>query len=108
MPDIFQGASSLFMSTVFLALFYLLVNPSKVRARFNLMIAWFIFIGAVGVSLLGAINTGFAKWIGAIQMTAIAVSLFFVLIAVEPGAQPNISGTSNYPPPTPPTPPPAQ
>ena len=101
MPDIFTGASSLFLSAVFLALFYLLVNPSKVRVRMNLMIAWFIFIGAVAVSLLGAINTGFAKWIGAIQMVAIAVTLFFMLIAVDPGAQPGM-GTAASTPPQPP------
>jgi hypothetical protein len=94
----------LLAAAIFLALFYLLVNPSKVRVRMNLMVAWFIFIGAMAVTLLAAINEGFRKWISAIQMTALAVSVFFMLIAVEPGAQPNLGGTTYPPqPPTPPT-----
>jgi len=88
----------LLATAVFLALFYLLVNPLKVRVRLNLMVAWFIFIGALAVTLLGAINEGFRKWIGAIQMTALAVSIFFMLIAVEPGAQPGPTYTTSIPP----------
>lgn len=83
--------SSFFEAAVFLALFYLLINPSKVKGRMNLMVAWFIFIGALGVSLLGAINADFNKWISAIQHTALAVSLFFMLISVDPSAKPSVA-----------------
>lgn len=96
--------SDFFLAAVFLALFYLLVNPARVKVRMNLMVAWFIFIGAIAISLLGAINTGFRTWIGAIQMVAIAVSLFFMLISVDPGVTAGSYSTTNTTPPaTPPT-----
>ena len=100
--------SDILAAAVFLALFYLLVNPSNVRVRMNLMVAWFIFIGALAVTLLAAISEPVRRWIDAIQATALAVSLFFMLIAVEPGAQPTFNTATSYPPPTPPTTPPAQ
>ncbi|MEX2214423.1 MAG: hypothetical protein WD768_09865 [Phycisphaeraceae bacterium] len=91
-----------FTAALFAALFYLQVNPSKVKAKINLMIAWFIFIGALAVTLLAAINDGFTKWITAIQATAFAVSIFFMLLSIDPSAKPNIAMPPQQPPQNPP------
>lgn len=91
---------------IFAALFYLQLNPSKVKVRMNLLVAWFIYIGAVALSLLLAIEGKFATWIQAIQVTALAVSIFFMLISMDPSAKPNVSMPASNPPSTPPTTPP--
>ena len=84
-------------AALFAALFYLQLNPGKVKAKANLMIAWFIFIGALAASFLLAIGGKASVWIGGIQISAMAVSMFFMMLSIDPGAVAGMAPPQNPP-----------